>query len=73
MPSGRAGALEAKIIARVNACSVVGTRVGRAWLLCTGRPAVRWLAPAGETRYAVHAGAVIQTGARRTLVDVILT
>lgn len=73
MPSGWAGALEAQVVEGVNACSVVGTRVGLAWLLGTSGSAVGWLAPTGETRHAVHTGSVIQTGAGRTLVYVFLT
>lgn len=54
---------------------MVGTGIGRARCeqISTGGSAVRWLTETGETGDSIHAGALIQTWAGRTFIDVHLT
>lgn len=75
LPSRLAITLVALIVGRVHAGSVVGTGIGRARgeQIGTGVSTVRWLTEAGETGDSIHAGALIQTGAGRTFIDVHLT
>lgn len=72
MPPWLAFALVAQVIRRVGAHGVVGARVrgARREDLGASGPAVRKLTQACETGHAVHTGALVQTGAGGTLVDV---
>ena len=72
MPARLAVALVALVVGRVGAEGVVVAGVGRAGgeHVGAGGPAVGQLAQAGEAGHAVHAQALVQTGAGRTLVDV---